>query len=174
MTSCWSSENNPGKEESKMGCIYRRKGMLWIKYYRNGKSYYESSHSGKKEVATRLLKRREGEIAKGELPGICFDKVRFDDLAKDYVNDYRINGKRTTAKAERCARYLEEVFGGMRVTEITTTRIRSYIESRIGSGLSHASINRELAALKRMLRLGAQSSPPKIGQIPHIPMLKES
>ncbi len=51
-----------------MGTIYRRKSVYWVKYYRNGKSYYESSHSDKKEVAKRLLQKREGEIAKGELP----------------------------------------------------------------------------------------------------------
>ncbi len=81
-----------------MGHIYRRKGVLWVKYYRNGKPYYESSHSDKKEVATRLLKRREGEISKGELPGICFDKVRFDELARDFLTDYRINKKRASTK----------------------------------------------------------------------------
>src|SRR5512139_1597298 len=110
--SCWSSDDGPRREESKMGHIYRRKGVLWIKYYRNGKPYYESSHSGKKEVASRLLKRREGEISKGELPGICFDKIRFDELAQDFLTDYRINKKKSLDKAERLVRHLTRAFGG--------------------------------------------------------------
>jgi len=55
-----------------MGCVYRRGKTYWIKYYRNGKPYAESTHSDKKEIAKRLLKKREGEIAEGKLPGICF------------------------------------------------------------------------------------------------------
>ena len=45
-----------------MGTIYRRKGknVLWIKYYRNGKPYYESSHSDKKEVAKKTLEEAGG------------------------------------------------------------------------------------------------------------------
>ena len=63
-----------------MGMIYKRKDKkgkecktYWIKYYRNGKPYRESTRSDKETDAKRLLKKREGEIANGKLPGIYFD-----------------------------------------------------------------------------------------------------
>jgi hypothetical protein len=46
-------------------------------------------------VAKKLLQNREGEISRGQIPGICFDKVRFDELAEDFLLDYRVNGQRT-------------------------------------------------------------------------------
>lgn len=61
----------------------------------------------------------------------------------------------------------------MRVTEISTAKIDGYIEERMTQGASNATFNRELAALKRMLNLGAQCTPPKLGRVPHNPMLEE-
>jgi hypothetical protein len=45
------------------------------------------------EVAKRLLKLREGEISQGKLPGLCFERVKIDELFDDLLTDYRINGK---------------------------------------------------------------------------------
>lgn len=156
-----------------MGMIYKRGKIWWIKYYRNGKPYRESSRSTKEADAKRLLKKREGEISDGKIPGIYFDKIRFDELAEDFLVDYRVNQKKSVDRAELSVRHLRESFEGMRVIDITTPRINEYIERRLSEGASHGTVNRELAALKRLLNLGAKQTPPKVSHVPHVPMLKE-
>jgi integrase len=157
-----------------MGSIFKRGGKFWVKYYRNGKCYRESSGTDKKMVAKKLLEIREGEIAQGKLPGILFDKTTFDQLADGFCRDYRINQKKSLVRAERSVSHLKKFFEGMKATAITTPSIQQYVEKRIEEGAANASINRELAALKRMLNLGAKQTPPIVDRVPHIPMLREN
>ncbi len=182
-----------------MGSIYRRGKVWWIKYYQNGKPFRESTESSKKMVAAELLKRREGEISQGKIPGINFDRILFDELAEDFIRDYRINGRKSIAKAKRSVKHLEKTFKGVSVTRITTALIDKHIERRmqancnkckkgfydlntcpfcgsdmIEQGRANATINRELSALKRILNIGAEQTPPKVDRVPKIRMLKEN
>jgi integrase len=64
------------------------------------------------------------------------------------------------------------VFGGARARAITRDRVVAYTrQRREQDGAAAATVNRELAALKRMFRLGEISS--KVSRRPHIPMLDE-
>ena len=56
-----------GGEEMKRkkgeGSVFQRVAVYWVKYYRNGKAYRESSRSEKEIDARKLLRKRQGEIA---------------------------------------------------------------------------------------------------------------
>lgn len=157
-----------------MGTIYKRGNIFWIKYSNNGKPEFESSKSTKRTDARRLLNKREGEIAVGKLPGSYFDKVKFSELAEDYLTECKINSLKALDRAELSVRHLKDTFGGLRASAISTARINAYKAKRLADKKAPATINRELGALKRILRLGAQCTPPKIDRVPHITMLKEA
>ena len=147
------------RRKSGEGGVYLRGNVWWIKYRVNGKPVYESSGSEKESDARRLLKKRFGQIALGRFIGPDAERVTVRELAEDYLNDYRVNGRRSLDKAERMVKRLDEngkevnsglmaYFGDYKAHSVGTDRVRAYTAKRIEEGAANATINRELAALK--------------------------
>ena len=144
----------------------------WIQYSVRGKRYRESSGSSNRNMAIKLLKDRLGAAAQGRPVGPNVDRTRFEDLARMLVEDYRANGRRSLERIEGALKHLRGFFGDHFAVDITSDRITSYIKLRQDEGAAAATINRELAALRRAFRLAARAG--KVALRPEVSMLREN
>jgi integrase len=154
-----------------MGRVFKRGPVYWIAYYHRGKEYRESSESDNESTAKKLLKKRIGEVAQGRLVGPNQDRITFDDLAQLLLADYQINARRSSRSARLSINHLRKFFGFNRAIDITTDRIKAYAVDRQKALAANASINRELAALKRMFSLAVQDG--RLNNTPYVPTLEE-
>ena len=114
-----------------MGELRKRGGVWWIRYYRNGQRFEESSGSSKKGVALDLLKTKEGDIVHGLPVSPKIGRIWFDEAAEDLLNDYRINRKKSVDEVERrIDKHLRPFFGPRRMATITPADIRAFIAKR--------------------------------------------
>lgn len=159
------------------GSIYLQKGsaIWWVKYYRNGKPYRESTHTPDEGKAKQFLKRRLAEITTGNFSGPRAERIRVEELAEDFLRDYRINGKKSLPDAEaRWRLHLKPFFGHLRAVEVSSDLVSRYVDERQQAGAENATINRELACIKRMYHLGQRATPPKVYRVPAFPRLSEN
>ena len=154
-----------------MGRVFKRGSIYWIAFYHRGKEHRESSESDNESVARKLLKQRIGEAGQGKFVGAKQQRVTFDELAESLLADYQINGRRSQRSARLSISHLREFFGFDRAIDITTGRIKSYAIQRQEAGAANASINRELAALRRMFTLAVQDG--RLSHALYVPTLDE-
>lgn len=152
-------------------------GRFWYVEYsdRPGHRVQESSRSTKKSVAEQLLKKRLMEIGEGRFTSQTrrLQDVTFGELCGALLDDYRVYRRKTLRETEgRLKLHLLPFFGAMRAVDIGTDRILAYMRKRQEEGAADGSIQLELAGMKRAFRLAAESTPPRVLRVPHIPSLR--
>jgi hypothetical protein len=153
------------------GSVYLRGRIWWVTYSNNGKKVCESSGSDKAPEARNFLRKRLGEIVTGHFIGPDAERVMVAELADDVVTDDKVNEQDSLDKAERSAKRIKEFFGKAKAHSVKGDSIKKFIAKRQEEKAANATINRELAFLKRAYNLGIEAE--KIVRKPYIPQLKE-
>jgi integrase len=88
------------------------------------------------------------------------------------VDDYRVNGRKSLDRAQCSIDHLASFFGSSLALDITPDRVNAYIASRLDGTppAKPATIQNELAALKRMFTLGHSAG--KVPARPPFPSIK--
>lgn len=153
------------------GSIYLRGQYWWVAYHRNGQEFRETSKSTKREAAENLLKRRLGDIASGRPLSPRADRVKVGVLLDDCITEAELNQRRSLSAIKRRAKKMRIAFGNRYAHSLTAVDLRAYQLARQRTGAANATINREIAVLRRAYKLGLESE--KIHRMPVVRQLRE-
>lgn len=176
------------KRERGQGSIGNVPGsrFLYIWYYDNaGKQQRESTKSTLRSVAQAMLTQRLAAMGRGERSPQEL-KIRYEEMRSILISNYRENkigelveekdeqGITTTYVKGAGLKELDAYFRGMRLSQIDTQVLRAFREHRKKqSGVGDTTINRNLALLRRMMRLTAWEKDLHF-VMPHFPMTSEA
>jgi len=136
--------------------LYRR-GQVWhMAFTAKGRHYRESTGTTDRKLAKRIYDKIKGEIAEGrwfeKLPG---EEKTFREMMEKYLAEH-VPKLRSQRSFRGYAGNLTSFFGDYLLTEISPKVISEYKIKRRSGGLSAASVNRELATMKKAFNLAVK------------------
>jgi integrase len=149
----------------------KESATIWCRYSRNGVKHRLSTETSIVREAVTFRDNCRG----GKKPVTRATRATtFEDLAALVVENYEIKGFRSLKRIKQALAHLRGYFDIDLARTIGTDRLNGYVLYRRGERASNATINRELAALRRGFNLAAQCDPPKVEHVPYFEHLHEA
>jgi integrase len=154
--------------------VILRGRIYYIRYYDNrGRRRLETTKSTDKAEAEKQLRKRLSAKDAGIDGDAAAGRLTIKEALDDVLNDLLVNQRRSRANVKaNIDNYLLKWFGERRkVANVTTSTIRAYTAERLKLGYKAATINRELAILRRAFRLAVKAG--RLVQAPYVELLAE-
>jgi hypothetical protein len=75
-----------------LGNVYKRGPVWWVRYHHRGREYRESARSKERADAVTILKQRVGALRQGASSALAEERVTFNSLAQDYLQERKLRG----------------------------------------------------------------------------------
>lgn len=132
--------------------LYLRGSVWWMSFACKGKHYRKSTETEDGKLAQRIYDKVKGQIAENKWFDKSFDESKTFGELMDMFRQYSRKNCRSEANLSN-ANTLEKFFGPFLLCEITPRLWKQYKEKREADGIKPATLNRDLAALKRAFNL---------------------
>jgi hypothetical protein len=153
--------------------VYLRGNIWWLQYFVGGRQINESSKSSDEAEARRQLKVKIGEAAAGQ--DVTPERATIADLCALVLADYRLRKLRDADTVNwRIEAHIKSPLGSLLASRFTPHQVRQYVELRRKGSASDATINRELAIIRRGFSLALREEPPLVRRAPYIPNWKRT
>ena len=125
-----------------------------------------------KSKAQRLLNERRGKIGRGEpiAIGRPVTVAELYDALRTFTENNTASKPAVAGLGWRWE-HLSPFFGGMRAANVSTAAVEKYKQQRQAENAAPATVNRELAALRRAFNYGKRSTPPRVFAVPRSGLL---
>jgi integrase len=155
----------------------RRTHTLYLKYYSRGKPIVISAETEDYDEALATLRQKLAQAAVQVDYTEHPERVRMSQLFDLLLEFYGKHERRSTYDVEcKIKSRLRPWWGKIKAQAVGSALVDRYVRWRRSAKPKpqNASINRDLAYIRRALKLGAQQDPPLVLRVPHFEMLPES
>ncbi len=118
-----------------------------------------------------MLRQRIAEIEGGRFVGAQENRLTMDDLAAAIKADYATKRNRSGKRLRSALKHLERHLGHLPLKSIRHARVQRYIADRREEGAAEATIQKELAALRRGFRVLLLDE--RIARMPSLPVVRQ-
>jgi integrase len=166
--------NPRGSQERRLPGGGRVRGDWWIRWT------CALGHLHREKIGPKSLAREQYEARKvAARTGVPCPRQRMPapaptlgELLDLVAEDYRMNGRRSAVRIRQMRAHLLGHFGERgRAADVTAEAVERYTRTRLAEGAAPATVNRELAALRRAFRLGRRAG--LVADVPPISLLTE-